>query len=336
MDYRLLGRTGLRVSPLCLGTMNFGMRAEVGVQTEEDEGHRIMDRALDLGINFFDTANVYGDGRGLTESIIGRWFAQGDRRRERTVLATKVYNSRDGWPNAGRLSALAIRQACDDSLRRLQTDYIDLYQMHHVDRDTPWDEIWQAMDVLVTQGKVLYVGSSNFAGWHIVQANEAAARRHSLGLVSEQSLYNLNARTIELEVLPACEHYGVGMIPWSPLGGGLLGGVLADRAAGGRRGKPDSRTRVETHAPAAGAVGEVLRRARTPAGRRRAGVAAPPPGRDRTDHRPPHARAGRRRAGRARRGARRRRAGPARRDLPRPGRSCARGLRMVGAVTPWE
>ena len=241
MEYRLLGRTGLRVSPLCLGTMNFGMRAEAGVQTEEAEGHRIMDRALDLGINFFDTANVYGDGRGLTESIVGRWFAQGERRRERTVIATKVYNSRDAWPNAGRLSALAIRQACDDSLRRMQTDHIDLYQMHHVDRDTPWDEIWQAMDVLVQQGKVLYVGSSNFAGWHIVQANEAAARRHSLGLVSEQSLYNLAARTVELEVLPACERYGVGVIPWSPLGGGLLGGVLADRAAGGRRGTRGSR-----------------------------------------------------------------------------------------------
>jgi aryl-alcohol dehydrogenase-like predicted oxidoreductase len=184
-----------------------------------------MDRALELGINFFDTANVYGDGRGLTESIIGRWFAQGDGRRDRTVIATKVYNSRDPWPNTGRLSALAIRRACDDSLRRLQTDHIDLYQMHHVDRDTPWDEIWQAMDVLVQQGKVLYVGSSNFAGWHIVQANEAAARRGSLGLVSEQSLYNLNARTVELEVLPACEHYGVGVIPWSPLAGGLLGGM---------------------------------------------------------------------------------------------------------------
>ncbi len=249
MEYRLLGRTGLRVSPLCLGTMNFGMRAEAGVQTEEAEGHRIMDRALDLGINFFDTANVYGDGRGLTESIIGRWFAQGERRRERTVIATKVYNSRDSWPNAGRLSALAIRQACDDSLRRLQTDHIDLYQFHHVDRDTPWDEIWQAMDVLVQQGKVLYVGSSNFAGWHIVQANEAAARRHSLGLVSEQSLYNLTARTVELEVLPACERYGVGVIPWSPLGGGLLGGVLADRAAGGRRGNAGVQARVESLRP---------------------------------------------------------------------------------------
>jgi aryl-alcohol dehydrogenase-like predicted oxidoreductase len=250
IEYRLLGRTGLRVSPLCLGTMNFGMRkAGGGVQTEEEDGHRIMDRGLDLGLNFFDTANVYGDGRGLTESIIGRWFAQGDGRRERTVLATKVYNSRDTWPNRGRLSALSIRRACDDSLRRLQTDYIDLYQMHHVDRDTPWDEIWQAMDVLVQQGKVLYVGSSNFAGWHIVQANEAAKARGSLGLVSEQSLYNLNARTIELEVLPACEHYGVGVIPWSPLGGGLLGGVLADRAAGGRRGNENMQARIEDLRP---------------------------------------------------------------------------------------
>jgi len=250
MDYRLLGRTGLRVSPLCLGTMNFGMqKAGGGVQTEEDEGHRIMDRALDLGINFFDTADVYGDGRGLTESIVGRWFAQGDRRRERTVIATKVYNTRSKWPNDGKLSALHIRQACDDSLRRLQTDHIDLYQMHHVDRDTSWDEIWQAMDVLVQQGKVLYVGSSNFAGWHLVQANEAAARRHSLGLVSEQSLYNLNARTIELEVLPACAHYGLGVIPWSPLGGGLLGGVLADRAAGGRRGNQGIQDQIEALRP---------------------------------------------------------------------------------------
>ena len=151
------------------------------------------------------------------------------------MLATKVYNGRDPWPNTSRLSALHIRQACEDSLRRLQTDHIDLYQMHHVDRDTPWDEIWQAMDLLVQQGKVLYVGSSNFAGWHIVQANEAARRRGSLGLVSEQSLYNLNARTVELEVLPACQAYGVGVIPWSPLGGGILGGALR-KATEGRRG----------------------------------------------------------------------------------------------------
>jgi aryl-alcohol dehydrogenase-like predicted oxidoreductase len=246
MDYRLLGRTGLRVSPLMLGTMNFGMRkAGGGVQTDEDEAFRIMDHGLEVGLNFFDTADVYGDGRGLTESIVGRWFAQGDRRREQVVLATKVYNTRSQWPNDGRLSALHIRQACDDSLRRMQTDHIDLYQMHHVDRDTPWEEIWQAMDLLVAQGKVLYVGSSNFAAWHIVKANEAAARRGSLGLVSEQSLYNLNARTVELEVLPACADYGVGVIPWSPLAGGLLGGVLADRAAGGRRGSEQVQTQIE-------------------------------------------------------------------------------------------
>src|SRR5437868_443539 len=241
MDYRFLGRTGLRVSPLCLGTMNFGP------ETDEATGHHIMDLALEAGINFFDTANVYG-GR-ETEQIIGRWFALGGGRREKVVLATKVYGGRDPWPNSSRLSAMHIRQACEDSLRRLQTDHIDLYQMHHVDRDTPWDEIWQAMDVLVEQGKVLYVGSSNFAGWHIVEANEAAARRHSLGLVSEQSLYNLTARTVELEVLPACERYGVGVIPWSPLGGGLLGGVLADRAAGGRRGNAGIQARIETLRP---------------------------------------------------------------------------------------
>ena len=164
-----------------------------------------MDRALELGINFFDTANVYGwkTGEGVTEQIIGRWLAQGGGRRERVVLATKVYGRMGKGPNDTRLSALHIRRACDESLRRLQTDHIDLYQMHHVDRDTPWDEIWQAFEVLVAQGKVLYAGSSNFAGWHIAQANgAAAASRHFLGLVSEQSLYNLTARTVELEVHP--------------------------------------------------------------------------------------------------------------------------------------
>jgi aryl-alcohol dehydrogenase-like predicted oxidoreductase len=238
MDYRFLGRTGLRVSPLCLGTMNFGP------QTDEVTSHQIMDSALDVGINFFDTANVYGATE--TEQIIGRWYAQGGGRREKTVLATKVYNGRDPWPNTSRLSALAIRQACEDSLRRLQTDHIDLYQMHHIDRDTPWDEVWQAMDLLVQQGKVLYVGSSNFAGWHLVQANEAARRRGSLGLVSEQSLYNLNARTVELEVLPAAAAYGIGVIPWSPLGGGILGGALR-KTTEGRRGVERAQAQVEAN-----------------------------------------------------------------------------------------
>jgi aryl-alcohol dehydrogenase-like predicted oxidoreductase len=238
-----LGRTGLRVSPLCLGTMNFGMPAGEGVQTDEAEAHRILDRGLEVGINFYDTANVYGAGGG-SEEIIGRWFAQGGGRRDQTIIATKVFGGRGSWPNTSRLSAAHIRHACEGSLRRMQTDHIDLYQMHHVDRDTPWEEIWQAMDLLVAQGKVIYVGSSNFAGWHIAKANEAAARRGSLGLVSEQSLYNLNARTVELEVLPACLDYGVGVIPWSPLGGGILGGAL-QKATEGRRGAGRLQRQVE-------------------------------------------------------------------------------------------
>ena len=223
--------------------MNFGSL------TPPDEAHAIMDHAHELGINFFDTANTYGRRQsppgqvanndqshaGWTEEILGDWFAKGGGRRERTVLATKLYGDMGPWPNEGKLSALNIRRACDASLRRLRIDYIDLYQMHHVDRDTPWDEIWQAMEVLVTQGKILYVGSSNFAGWHIAAANEAAARRGFTGLVSEQSLYNLVTRNIELEVLPAARAYGVGIIPWSPLGGGLLGGVLKKEREGRRR-----------------------------------------------------------------------------------------------------
>ncbi len=240
MEYTHLGRTGLLVSRLCLGTMNFGP------QTTEADSYTIMDKALDLGINFFDTANVYGwkKGEGVTEQIIGRWWAQGGGRREKVVLATKVYGVMGDWPNESKLSALHIMRACEDSLKRLKTDYIDLYQMHHVYRDAPWDEIWQAMEVLVQQGKVLYVGSSNFAGWHIVQANEAAKRRNFMGLVSEQSLYNLAARMVELEVLPASQAYGVGVIPWSPLDGGLLGGVL-QKIEEGRRASEDIQKRIE-------------------------------------------------------------------------------------------
>ena len=244
MEHTRLGRTGLLVSRLCLGTMNFGP------QTSEEDSYTIMDRALEEEINFFDTANVYGwkKGEGVTEQIVGRWFAKGGGRRAKVVLATKLYGSMGDWPNENRLSALNIRRACEGSLRRLQTDYIDLYQMHHVDRDTPWDELWQAMELLVQQGKVLYVGSSNFAGWHIVKANEAARARHALGLVSEQSLYNLAERTIELELLPACRDYGVGVIPWSPLGGGLLGGILR-KAREGRNASDQVRGRLEEHQP---------------------------------------------------------------------------------------
>ena len=242
MQYTNLGRTGLQVSRLCLGTMNFGPLAT------EAESFAIMDRALEAGVNFFDTANRYGAQVrvGYTEEIIGKWLAQGGGRRDKIVLATKVYGAMGDGVNDRGLSAYHIRKACEDSLRRLQTDHIDLYQMHHVERATPWEEIWQAMEQLVREGKVLYVGSSNFAGLHIAQAQFAAEKRHFLGLVSEQSLYNLNARMIELEVIPACESFGLGLIPWSPLAGGLLGGVLK-KAAEGRRSSERIQQAIEKH-----------------------------------------------------------------------------------------
>ncbi len=241
MQYMNLGRTGLNVSRLCLGTMNFGPL------TSEADSFAIMDRALETGVNFFDTANRYGMQvhAGYTEEIIGRWLAQGNRR-DRIVLATKVYGAMGDGVNDRGLSAYHIRKACEDSLRRLQTDHIDLYQMHHVERTTPWEEIWQAMEQLVREGKVLYVGSSNFAGLHIAQAQFAAEKRHFMGLVSEQSLYNLNARMIELEVIPACQAFGLGLIPWSPLAGGLLGGVL-QQVKEGRRASERVQQAIEKH-----------------------------------------------------------------------------------------
>ncbi|WP_225097920.1 aldo/keto reductase [Streptomyces sp. CoH27] len=258
MEYTQLGRTGLKVSRLVLGTMNFGP------QTEEADSHAIMDAALDAGINFFDTANVYGWGenKGRTESIIGNWFAQGGGRRDKVVLATKVYanmapDGQPAWPNHDKLSALNIRRAVDASLKRLQTDHIDLYQFHHIDRDTPFEEIWQAIDTLVQQGKILYVGSSNFPGYKIAQANEAAVRRGgTIGLVSEQCLYNLFERRAEMEVIPAAQEYGLGVIPWSPLHGGLLGGIIKKEVQGGRRASgraadtlndPAARARVQAY-----------------------------------------------------------------------------------------
>jgi len=235
VDYTQLGRSGLEVSRLCLGTMNFGP------VIDEAESHQVLDAALAAGINYLDTANVYGwDDKGRTEEILGSWFSGAAERRDKVVLATKVYGSMGptDWPNHYGLAARSIVRACEESLRRMRTDWIDVYQMHHVDRRVPWDEIWQAMERLVADGKILYVGSSNFAGWHIAQANEAARRRNFLGLVSEQSLYNLCERSIELEVLPACRAYGVGVVPWSPLHGGALGGILAkadrNRSTGGR------------------------------------------------------------------------------------------------------
>ncbi|MGQ9632221.1 MAG: aldo/keto reductase [bacterium] len=247
MQYTYLGRSGLKVSRLCLGTMNFGPR------TEEREAFRIMDAALEAGINFFDTANVYGgEGhRGWTEEIIGRWFAQGGGRRERVVLATKVYgpmeDPNDG-PNAERgLSAYKIRRHLEGSLRRLRTDHIELYQMHHIDRNATWDELWEAFEVAVAQGKIGYVGSSNFAGWHLVQAQAAAKARNFLGLVSEQHKYSLICRLPELEVLPAARALGIGVIPWSPLGGGLLGGNALNPQPGSRSASEEVRRAVEKH-----------------------------------------------------------------------------------------
>ncbi|MEO3978622.1 aldo/keto reductase [Streptomyces sp. CAU 1734] len=235
MEYTQLGRTGLKVSRLVLGTMNFGPH------TDEAGSHAIMDAALGAGVNFFDTANVYGWGenKGRTEEIIGSWFAKGGDRRDKVVLGTKVYGdmSADGnpWPNHNKISALNIRRSVEASLRRLGTDHIDIYQFHHIDRDTPVEEIWQAVDTLIQQGKILYAGSSNFPGWKIAQANEAARRRGSYGLVSEQCLYNLIERRAEMEVIPAAREYGLGVIPWSPLHGGILGGILGKAAGGGRR-----------------------------------------------------------------------------------------------------
>ncbi|MGW0661603.1 aldo/keto reductase [Streptodolium elevatio] len=236
MEYTQLGRTGLRVGRLVLGTMNFG------ALTGEADSHDLMDAALDAGVNLFDTANAYGgsDNKGLTESIVGSWFAKGAGRRDKVVLATKVYGNMaaggPSWPNHDRLSALNIRRSVEDSLRRLGTDRIDIYQFHHIDRATPFEEIWQAIDVLVAQGKVLYAGSSNFPGYKIAQANESAARTGRLGLVSEQCLYNLAERRAEMEVIPAATDYGLGVLPWSPLRGGLLSGALRkEREGGGSR-----------------------------------------------------------------------------------------------------
>ncbi len=230
MQYVNLGKSGLKVSRLCLGTMNFGP------WTTEEESFAIMNRALELGLNFFDTANVYGGvaGEGITEKIIGKWIKDNQSARDKIVLATKVYGEMGDGVNDQRLSARHIKKACEESLKRLNTEYIDLYQMHHIDRNTPWEEVWQAMEQLISEGKIIYAGSSNFAAWNIAEAYFTAKERNILGLISEQSIYSLRNRHIELEVLPACERFGVGVIPWSPMGGGILCGI-PEKAKTGRR-----------------------------------------------------------------------------------------------------
>ena len=330
MEYTHLGRLGLVVSRLTLGTMNFGPHSSEG------DSHAIMDAAIAHGVNFFDTANVYGRhlGVGATEEIIGRWIAKGGGRREKVVLASKVYGQMGDWPNEGRLSVLAIRKACEASLKRLRTDHIDLYQMHHIDRDAWWNEVWQAMELLVQQGKILYVGSSNFAGWHIARANEIARARNFLGLASEQSLYNLSARTVELEVLPAVREYGMGFIPYSPLSGGLLAGALS-KVEEGRRSSEYLQGEIQEHRDQLERWEAALRRARRTALRRRARVAPCAAGRHVADHRAAHDRPAQRVDARARDPSGRRRAQAARRDLPGSGRCLARGLRLV-AERPFD
>ncbi|QJD83869.1 aldo/keto reductase [Cohnella herbarum] len=245
MEYTFLGRSGLRVSKLCLGTMNFG------VDTNEAESFRIMDEALDAGITFFDTANIYGWGEnaGLTETIIGKWFAQGGQRREKVVLATKVFepisNPVDGPNDVKGLSLYKIRRHLEGSFRRLQTDHVELYKMHHIDRRTPWEELWEAFETIVRQGKADYIGSSNFAGWQLVKAQAAAKERKFMGLVVEQHKYSLLNRIPELEVLPAARDLGIGVVAWSPLDGGMLGGRALKSGGEGRTDR--MKERIEQH-----------------------------------------------------------------------------------------
>ena len=241
MEYTKLGRSGLTVSRLCLGTMNFGPYAD------EKESHEIMDKALELGINFFDTADVYGweMGEGLTEKIIGSWLSKENGRRESIILATKVYGQMGEEVNKRGLSKYHIVRACEESLTRLQTDRIDLYQMHHVERTTPYEEIWEAMEQLVREGKVLYIGSSNFAGWDIAKAQGEAKNRNFMGLISEQHKYSLSCRLPELEVLPSSFDHGIGVIPWSPLDGGILGGRALDPEKNSRTMDKMQETKIE-------------------------------------------------------------------------------------------
>jgi aryl-alcohol dehydrogenase-like predicted oxidoreductase len=224
MQYTTLGKTGMKVSRLCLGTWNFGK------YTDEKEACRIMDAALDEGINFFDTANGYPglEQAGLSETIIGRWFALGNGRREKTVLATKVFtvmgDPYDGPNECHGLSLYKIRRHLEGSLKRLQTEHIELYQMHHTVTSVGWDELWNTFERAFLQGKIDYVGSCNFAGIHLMRAQWAADKHRFLGLVSEQHQYNLLCRLPELEVIPAVEHLGLGFLPYSPLSQGKLGG----------------------------------------------------------------------------------------------------------------
>lgn len=222
MEYAKLGKSNLTVSKICLGTMQFNLK------TEEKESFEIMDRALDAGINFFDTADIYGSNWGGSEEIIGRWFAQESGRRDKVVLGTKVYwHDFNGpeWPNfSPHISAHKVRKNAEGSLKRLQTDHIDLYQAHHLDRGVTTEEFWESFERLQNQGKISYVGTSNFPGWGLMKYQMSAEQRGNMGLVSEQTMYNLFCRYAELEVFPAARECGIGILPYMPLAGGLLTG----------------------------------------------------------------------------------------------------------------
>ncbi len=226
MEYRNLGASGLKVSTLCLGTMTFGEANETSfmhkVGCDAETSYTIMNTALDAGINFFDTADVYGQD-GLTERVIGSWFER-DKRRDEVVLATKFrFRMADG-PNGTGASRLRIMRAVEASLRRLKTDRIDLYQIHMQDYDTPEEETLRALDDLVRQGKVLYIGASNYAAYRLVESLWASERARLERFVSLQAQYSLVVRELEREHVAVCERHGLGILPWSPLAGGFLTG----------------------------------------------------------------------------------------------------------------
>ncbi|HBY96413.1 MAG: aldo/keto reductase [Ardenticatenaceae bacterium] len=215
MDYRSLGATGAKVSPLCIGTMNFGN------PTPEDEAIRIVHAALDASVNFFDTANMYNDGE--SERILGKALAVSGRR-DQVIVATKAYHRMGPGPNDEGLSRLHLIRACEDSLRRLGTDWIDLYQMHRPDPTTPVEETLSALTDLVRAGKVRYIGSSTHPAWQIVEAILIGEMRGYARYVTEQPPYNLLDRRIENELVPMALKYGVGLIPWAPIAQGVLAG----------------------------------------------------------------------------------------------------------------
>ncbi len=226
MEYRKMGASGVKVSPLCLGTMTFGEADESSfmheIGADEETSFQIMDRALEAGVNFFDTADVYGQD-GLSERVVGRWFDKSGKRDD-VVLATKFRFRMGQGPNGTGASRRRIVRTCEESLRRLKTDRIDLYQIHMQDFDTPEEETLRALDDLVRAGKVLYIGCSNYAAYRLVHSQWLSRTHHLERFVTLQAQYSLVVRDLEKELVPACRDFGLGILPWSPLGGGFLSG----------------------------------------------------------------------------------------------------------------